>query len=314
MEQHKKDKIKHLSSDKREGFDRNRQKDSVERTPFFGLLEGNTKRSLKTSSPDKKARFFEKKTEKIALALYLVSGLLKDKEPIKWKIRESAVVLLESARGTDHEGQFTYDNEHFIQVIHEVITLLDIARASGMISEMNHTILRQECLRAHELSRSVDAQREKNRGVLFDEFFFEADSEDERSSYSEKSSAVLGGDSHETSIPPRRDTGYAKGHDKGQQSKGHRAGSLPARKEIKRSNTGATTVLRSGRDKLKEKRKDAILDVFQKNKGNELTIRDVFDRVSGCSTKTIQRELAVLVAQGVLTRTGNRRWSRYRYQ
>lgn len=46
-------------------------------------------------------------------------------------------------------------------------------------------------------------------------------------------------------------------------------------------------------------------------KGQELTIKDIAVSVTGCSEKTIQRELLALVAKGVLKKKGERRWSRY---
>ena len=38
-----------------------------------------------------------KKTEKITSALYLVSGLLKDEEPMKWELRDKGMDLLSSS-------------------------------------------------------------------------------------------------------------------------------------------------------------------------------------------------------------------------
>ena len=40
-------------------------------------------------------------------------------------------------------------------------------------------------------------------------------------------------------------------------------------------------------------------------------IKDIVMSITGCSEKTIQRELSALVAQGVLKKIGEKRWSRY---
>lgn len=47
-----------------------------------------------------------------------------------------------------------------------------------------------------------------------------------------------------------------------------------------------------------------------RNRG-QLTIRDLADKIKGCSEKTIQRELLALVGAGVLKKEGERRWSKY---
>ena len=55
---------------------------------------------------------------------------------------------------------------------------------------------------------------------------------------------------------------------------------------------------------------DALIISFLKGK-DWTSIKDITDAIEGCSTKTIQRELADLVHQGVLKKKGDRRWSRY---
>ena len=52
-----------------------------------------------------------------------------------------------------------------------------------------------------------------------------------------------------------------------------------------------------------------ILDFVKK--GNGVSIKDIARVVRGCSEKTIQRELATLISQGLIERRGERRWSIY---
>ena len=56
-------------------------------------------------------------------------------------------------------------------------------------------------------------------------------------------------------------------------------------------------------------RKDAIISAL-KRKSN-LTIKDISSIVTGCSNKTIQRELLSLIKDNVVKKDGERRWSRY---
>lgn len=52
-----------------------------------------------------------------------------------------------------------------------------------------------------------------------------------------------------------------------------------------------------------------VLDFVKKNKG--VSIKDISAVVRGCSEKTIQRELASLITQGLVRKVGERRWSQY---
>ncbi len=66
-------------------------------------------------------------------------------------------------------------------------------------------------------------------------------------------------------------------------------------------------------DKVQDVQKDrraTILGLLQRK--DRLSIKDVSAVIKDCSEKTIQRELLALVAQGVLVKDGERRWSTYR--
>lgn len=56
-------------------------------------------------------------------------------------------------------------------------------------------------------------------------------------------------------------------------------------------------------------RMSLILDFVRKNKG--VSIKEIAGVIKGCSEKTIQRELGVLIEQGLIERNGERRWSTY---
>lgn len=59
----------------------------------------------------------------------------------------------------------------------------------------------------------------------------------------------------------------------------------------------------------KSDRKDSIINLLKKD--SNLTIKDFAKVIKDCSEKTIQRELIVLVKQGIVKREGERRWSTY---
>jgi hypothetical protein len=65
----------------------------------------------------------------------------------------------------------------------------------------------------------------------------------------------------------------------------------------------------SGSSKGQNERAQQILNFVLKNQG--VSIKDISSVVTDCSEKTIQRELAELIRQGLITKTGERRWSIY---
>jgi hypothetical protein len=62
-------------------------------------------------------------------------------------------------------------------------------------------------------------------------------------------------------------------------------------------------------NKEQNDRASLILDFVLKNNG--VSIKDIAEVIKGCSEKTIQRELGVLIRQGLIKRRGERRWSVY---
>ena len=59
----------------------------------------------------------------------------------------------------------------------------------------------------------------------------------------------------------------------------------------------------------KNTRQEAILSIIKNKK--EVMIKDISSQVKGYSDKTIQRELLGMVKDGILIKSGEKRWSRY---
>ncbi len=56
-------------------------------------------------------------------------------------------------------------------------------------------------------------------------------------------------------------------------------------------------------------RRARILGIIKDKK--DASIKDISTVISDCSEKTIQRELMSLISEGIISKTGERRWSRY---
>ena len=223
--------------------------------------------------------FMHKKTEKLASAIYIVTGLLSDSEPIKWTLRKKASELL-SFIGS-YTSLFSEGHGQFIQTLKlntlEVVSFLEVSWRGGLISEMNYSILKQEFSSLLSVVLGfADSHKEFRKEHLSNDFFDvpRHASGDSKSYHNERPLVVFGNIQKTTDISIKdRDAIRDKG-------------------DFKRSN-----------------RQNTILNLLKKKES--LTIKDISAVVRDCSEKTIQRELISFISAGILKKTGERRWSRY---
>ena len=118
--------------------------------------------------------FSFKKTEKIVSAIYLVTSLLKDNEPMKWELREGGMSLLSILMTLN--GPESVDKNRLLQSFFtssiQMISFLNISFVSGLVSEMNSSIL------VHEITSLVDylkhnsiSQAHPSGFIISDSFF-----------------------------------------------------------------------------------------------------------------------------------------------
>ncbi|MEK7586923.1 MAG: DeoR family transcriptional regulator [Patescibacteria group bacterium] len=88
------------------------------------------------------------KTEKLTSALYLVTGLISDQEPIKWQLREKSLRLLSDisrmVKQAEGFSKTVVLPDTLTDNLSEMITLFDLALASNLFSNMNFSILKRE--------------------------------------------------------------------------------------------------------------------------------------------------------------------------
>lgn len=80
--------------------------------------------------------------KKLTEALYKVTDLYPDKEPLKWTLRESAIELMLSYMSyrTDKAKGPSFIGQRTVLIIH----LLEIASLGGFISDLNFEVLKRE--------------------------------------------------------------------------------------------------------------------------------------------------------------------------
>ena len=270
----------------------------------------------KTSSPSLKVTLFNgkghhafihTKSHKLASAIYLITDLVRDTEPLKWKMREKALFLISQnlslVSGKIDSKKSLSDS--ISATCLEMISLIEIGKLSGVISDMNFTILRKEFMDLLSFMQSNEGVLFGTKGsILTDEFFQAA-----------------------APTVPLEDVLY-KGHDSvfNNMSFITTPSFSPSKQATQPptgvKNTHSNFVIKSketshndrekGGVEMKDKkddRREAILRIVRKM--GEVTINDIAEVISDCSEKTVQRELLALVSEGILKKTGERRWSRY---
>jgi len=227
--------------------------------------------------------FVYKKIEKVTAALYAISNLFPNEEPLKWVLRDKGLCLLSctlnlvSLNVSERE---TVVNKIFSLVL-EVISLFEIAYLGNLISEMNHSILVRELNSLISFINNKEESEKTKSGYILSDTFFEVD--------------TITTKEPQDTIPKRQDTVKLKDT---KREGGNQPGMPIAAQNPKKDLT-----------ERKDSRKSIIIELLKK--ADNLTIKDFTRVIVNCSEKTIQRELLSLVSEGVLKKRGERRWSTY---
>jgi DNA-binding transcriptional ArsR family regulator len=284
-----------------------------------------------------------KKSERLVTALYLVTDLMNDNEPIKHGLRKNAVALLSSMNALaqldvkDRVIEFKMS----LKAVTEIISLLHVSVTTGIVSEMNGQLLMDGF-------RSLQLVLEKKQPIFTKEMLSVDD--DELDNGHGFSSAVSS-----TSYDVMTPLSLARLHDNNQDlrrsEESRKQAQIVARLEArerkgqsvaspfvmdkKNESAPQETVLKKTEEKItpsahsmimehkvkvepalassfqmrKTGRREQILALFVK--GVDVSIKDIAARIRGCSEKTIQRELNALLYDNVIERIGEKRWSRY---
>lgn len=299
------------------------------------MESANKKRDLPDQGRDKPnasldLEFVRKKAERIIAAVYLLSDFFPDQEPLKWKLRERTLSFMDDVNAVSHVSHIDRDPDislsSALKELEQVRSLLSLSNMTGFISAMNFGVLDGE-LSAFKDTIARTEYRSSLSALLLSDDFFEPQPQSISGGQKDKSdpSSVQGG------LPsPNLDRivrpsgqgvlatsntetahGDASSLNSSRIEENQRDSSRIAPLQKKSASGSAIHRQRpvAHMSKRKNDRAEAILRVLRKK--DNLTIKDIAAVVSGCSEKTIQRELVTLVNQNVLKRVGERRWSRY---
>ncbi len=285
------------------------------------------KRQIKVIMNDNKKDYgnlIAKKSERLVTALYLVTDLISDTEPIKQGLRKSAVGLLSSMNALaqlevkDRVTEFKTS----LKSVTEILSLLHVSITTGLVSDMNGNILMDGF-------RALQLVLEKKQPILTKEML-SIDNEEELNRSTSLSNAITS-----TSYDVLTPLSISRMNESVNTDENKKTNKMSYIEKLEKfdfnsnkveketnivndndtdlkdfnKNTKAQTTFNSSFQLRKQSRRDQILALFVK--GVDVSIKDISARIKGCSEKTIQRELNNLVFDGKIKRIGEKRWSRY---
>jgi hypothetical protein len=249
------------------------------------------------------------KTTKLITALFMVTDIMDREEPLRHKLRFLGTNVISDINNNPTDSS---------KKISEILSFLDIGFAVGMISEMNLSILKKEFT---ELQKSINVFSTKRSPIWLEEFMKDTSVDEtiltnnEHQNISKKEQKVTS--IHHIGHPQSTRIGVQKG---GNLMKvlSDRVSHMSGVKHTQPS--PIVSVPNHSYDLLKTKRRGEIISII-KNKLSVLpnsggaTITDIKNSAEGplvsCGEKTLQRELVSMVHDGILIKTGEKRWSKY---
>ncbi len=284
-----------------------------------------------------------KKSERLVTALYLVTDLMTDNEPIKHGLRKNAVALLSSMNSLSQLDvkDRVIEFKMSLKSVTEIISLLHVSVTTGIVSEMNGQLLMDGF-------RSLQLVLEKKQPIFTKEMLNVTDEDmlDKNEGFSTAvtsssydvltplSLARLHDNNHDlrrtqeflkqSQILSKIEANENKTTNKGQnieQRNEENTKDKDVKKVTQEKNTPSphtvimehknkqSNIIASSFQMRKNSRREQILALFVK--GVDVSIKDIASRIRGCSEKTIQRELNSLLYDNIIERIGEKRWSRY---
>lgn len=281
-----------------------------------------------TTPLEKSLIVYSRKIEKIVTALYLVTDVMEPELPLTQSLRLESLGLLNACFKLMTSGSKINPSE-LTQVmvrLEHVMSLISIGRIAHHISEMNAQVLITELEKvakflgedARELSKKYtsylqprietkDSQPILSHALLDDTAFDELERKrvkDTRESRDIKDTKTIN-DSREI-INDKRQTMQAlfqKNVGPGRTPQGVRNTPKDSINDMSQKQPLSKTTLEN------TDRKQAIMNVIRSHKN--ASMQDIARFVTGCSEKTLQREIVSLIQSGIIRKIGDKRWATY---
>lgn len=221
------------------------------------------------------------RTERIVSALYLVTNHVPETEPVRKKLRGIGHSMLEQVLAL-RSGFRSAGGERvgdLLTSVREAISLVRMLYLAGYLSPQNSDILVTALDEVGQFFTTAQSS------TLADPLHFTRGDFVSGEPMAGASSDTRGTRPSTHAASSRRVTPAVKGQ-----------------KRTRPMGTGAKTEMHGERRQL-------IKDILRKS--GPIGIKDIASQMVGCSEKTVQRELAVLVSNGDVIKEGSKRWSTY---
>lgn len=239
-----------------------------------------------------------KKAEKITTALYMLTDLIKDGDPMRQKVRETSIVILSDTRGLSYAvtGDLYFHLGRVIAKSWELVSLIEVCAAVGFVSDMNYNILK------NALVEFIGDLRNRQRIEGFTNI------QDLKIVTGEAGNFKLKSDFFKLD---EEDIKTIREETREEDSKGHLSRTMSDRKMsfIPEPKESQSKIIRHESRSKGAEREEQILKLIQEKK--DISINDIVSYFSNYTPKTVQRDLMSLIQAGKIKRTGERRWSRY---
>ncbi len=243
------------------------------------------------------------KTNKLITALYMVTDIMDQNEPLRNKLRVLGAEIVSDVYALSIVPSI-HNSVRAISKISETLSFLDIASTINLISQMNSNILKKEFI---QLKTSIENSFEANSTLDsgFAEFFKDEISDSETQHSAHHSMGHL-----QNVAFPKISTrlGVQKGSTL-MKAISDKASFMSDKNTAPKNDS-------SNFDVLKKERRNEIISIVKTTPNNVgATITDIKTKAKGqlatLGDKTLQRELISMVKDNILKKTGEKRWSRY---
>lgn len=226
-----------------------------------------------------------KTMERLVTATYMVTNLVPEQEPLRARIRDILNSLLEDTlhlrRGFNSLGSDSL--KEIIAQVRLVMSLLDALYTSGLISSMNLNVLKGAFTKFSESILTLSEASSADGVELTPDYF-------------ELQSLSSGSDS--------------AGNTKATRVQHRTASSFNNSNTLKSKNNSTSKVPnKQSTSRASKVRVNNIIEFITKR--GSANVSELSEVITGCSNKTLQRDLTALVKKSILKKEGSKRWTRY---
>lgn len=254
-------------------------------------------------------------SKKITEALYRVTELFPNKEPLKWLLRSESVKILElivSLETSSFEKKILYFDK-ISKIINKIIHILDIASLNSYIASINLGIIKRE----YEKMESFILN---NKDLYFEipEISALKSNTENLNFIGQNNGQINNGIKTHMSI--MSDMIVKEKKDKNNEIT-YKVNSVKESNKVKENSSSVSLspffedynkrISVKDTDIEFSERAKKIIEIINEKETKSIAINDVFKHFNNVSKKTVQRELAKLVHKGFLKMDGEKRWRIY---